>query len=323
VTARRSAAGLAIAILGGLALAGQGRVNGELGHRLGDGVAAALVSFTSGLVLLGVAAAALPASRRGVAALRTALHTALRTTERPGGLRWWECAGGLIGGYFVITQGLTVTALGLAVFTVAVVSGQVVSGLLVDRAGLGPGGPRPITAPRVAAATLAVVAVVTALADRVGSPRALGLATLPAAAGVAVTWQQAMNGRVQARAGAVPAALLNFAVGTAALVLAYGALAAVRGLPAGWPADWWLYLGGPLGVLFVLAAVAVVRVTGVLVLGLGLIAGQVLGSLALDVLAPARDTGPAANTVLGAVLTLVAVGVATLPTVKRYVAPGR
>jgi transporter family-2 protein len=61
----------------------------------------------------------------------------------------------------------------------------------------------------------------------------------------------------------------------------------------------------------------------VLVLGLGLIAGQVLGSLALDVLAPARDTGPAANTVLGAVLTLVAVGVATLPTVKRYVAPGR
>jgi transporter family-2 protein len=315
VTPARGAAGLAIAILGGLALAGQGRVNGELGHRLGDGVAAALVSFASGLVLLGVAAAALPAGRRGVAALRSGW----RTRE----LRWWECAGGVIGGYFVVTQGLTVTALGLAVFTVAVVSGQVVSGLLVDRAGLGPGGPRPITAPRVAAAALAVVAVVTALADRAGSPRALGLATLPAVAGVAIAWQQAMNGRVQARAGAVPAALLNFAVGTVALVLAYAVIATVRGLPAGWPADWWLYLGGALGVVFVLSAVAVVRVTGVLVLGLGLIAGQVLGSLALDVLAPARDTGPAANTVAGAVLTLVAVGVAAAPSVQRNVVRGR
>jgi hypothetical protein len=28
-----------IAVAGGVALAGQGRINGELGHRLGDGVA--------------------------------------------------------------------------------------------------------------------------------------------------------------------------------------------------------------------------------------------------------------------------------------------
>jgi transporter family-2 protein len=273
------------------------------------------VSFASGLVLLGVAAAVMPAGRRGTAALRAGW--------RARDLRWWECAGGVVGAYFVLTQGLTVTALGLAVFTVAVVAGQVVSGLLVDRAGLGPGGPRPITAPRVAAAALAVAAVVTALAGRAGSPRALGLAALPAVAGVAIAWQQAMNGRVQARAGAVPAALMNFAVGTAALVLGYAVVAALRGLPATWPAGWWLYLGGALGVLFVLAAVAVVRVTGVLMLGLGLIAGQVLGSLALDVLAPARDTGPTTNEVVGAVLTLVAVGVAALPTVQRNVTPGR
>ena len=302
---QRAAAGLSIAILAGLALAGQSRVNGELGHRMGDGVAAALVSFGSGLVLLAVAAVALPVGRRGLAALAAALRTR--------GLRWWECVGGVSGGYFVVTQGLTVSALGLAAFTVALVGGQVVSSLLVDRAGLGPGGPRPISVPRVAAAALAMVAVVVALADRLGSPRALGLATLPAVAGVAVAWQQAMNGRVQARAGALPATLVNFGVGTAALLVAYAVVAVARGLPAGWPSDWWLYLGGALGVVFVLAAVAVVRVTGVLVLGLGLIAGQVLGSLGLDVVAPARGDALAVNTVVGAVLTLVAVVVAALP----------
>jgi transporter family-2 protein len=317
--ARAGVAGLSIAIVGGLALAGQARVNGELGHRLGDGVAAALVSFASGLVLLVMAAAVLPVGRRGLSALAGALRTR--------GLRWWECVGGVSGGYYVATQGLTVSALGLAVFTVALVGGQVVSSLLVDRAGLGPGGPRPITAPRVAAAALAVVAVVVAVADRAGSPRALGLATLPAVAGIAVAWQQAMNGRVQARAGALTAALVNFGVGTGTLVLAYAVVAAARGLPTGWPSGWWLYLGGALGVVFVLAAVAVVRVTGVLVLGLGLIAGQVVGSLGLDVVAPARDGALAANAVAGAVLTLVAVVVAALPwpgphaTGRRNVAP--
>ena len=315
MTASQRAAGLSIAILGGIGLAGQGRVNGELGHRLDDGVAAALMSFASGLVLLALATVVLPVGRRGFAALRDALRTR--------SLRWWECAGGISGGYFVATQGLTVTALGLAVFTVALVAGQVTSSLLVDRAGLGPGGPRPISAPRVAAATLAVVAVVVALADRAGSPRALGLVALPAAAGFAIAWQQAMNGRVQARAGAMTASSVNFAVGTGALVLGYAAVAAVRGVPERWPADWWLYIGGPLGIVFVFAAVAVVRVIGVLLLGLGLIAGQVLGSLALDVLAPTRGGALGVNAVVGAGLTLVAVVVGALPSGRRIVVPGR
>jgi transporter family-2 protein len=310
---------MAIAIFGGIGLAGQGRVNGELGHRLGDGVAAALVSFASGLALLVVAAGLLPAGRRGFATLRDALRTR--------GLRWWECAGGVVGGYFVAAQGLTVVALGLAVFTVALVAGQVASSLVVDRVGLGPGGPRPVSAPRVVAAALAVVAVVVALAPdlfgRGGSPRALGLAAVPAAAGVAVAWQQAMNGRVQARAGALTATAVNFAVGTAALAVVYTVVAAARGAPQRWPHEWWLYIGGPLGIVFVLAAVAVVRVIGVLLLGLGLIAGQVLGSLALDAVAPARGDAPAVNTVVGAVLTLVAVAVATLPSDRRSVVPDR
>jgi transporter family-2 protein len=295
-------AGLLVAVAGGVALAAQSRVNGELGGRLGDGVAAALVSFGSGFVVLAVAAAVLPAGRRGVRAVPAAL--------RRQKLRWWHVVGGVSGAYYVITQGVAVAAIGLAVFTVATVAGQVGSSLLVDRAGVGPGGPRPVTVGRVVAAALAVVAVVVAVADRVGSPSALGLAALPAVAGVAVAWQQAMNGHVQAAAGAHAATLVNFGVGTATLVVVYAVVAPLRGLPQHWPADWWVYSGGVLGIVFVLATVAVVRVIGVLLLGLGLIAGQVVAALAFDVFAPAAGDRLAPNTVVGALLTLLAVVVA-------------
>ncbi len=53
-------------------------------------------------------------------------------------------------------------------------------------------------------------------------------------------------------------------------------------------------------------AAAVVRFTGVLLLGLAALTGQVLGSLVLDLVAP-TDGPPAANTYLGAALLLAAV----------------
>lgn len=299
---RRRVGGLSLALFGGVMLASQSRINGELGGRLGDGVAAALVSFGSGFAVLAVAAVALPAGRRGLRTFRDALSAHE--------LRWWQCLGGVSGGYFVSMQGITIAKIGLAVFTVAVVAGQVGSGLLVDRAGLGPGGPRPVTTTRVVAAAIAVVAVVVAVADRVGSPGALGLAALPALAGVAVAWQQAMNGHVQAVAGAPTATLVNFTMGFVTLLVVYAVVGPLRGLPAHWPAGWWLYTGGLLGIVFVISTVAIVRVIGVLMLGLGLIAGQVLGSLAFDLFLPAAGDHLAANTVVGALLTLVAVAVA-------------
>jgi transporter family-2 protein len=56
-----------------------------------------------------------------------------------------------------------------------------------------------------------------------------------------------------------------------------------------------------------------VRSLGVLVTGLGMIAGQLLGSLALDLVFPSPGTVVALPTILGTVLTLFAIIVATLP----------
>ncbi|WP_307868202.1 DMT family transporter [Umezawaea beigongshangensis] len=304
------AAGAAVAGIGGVALAVQGRINGELGRVLGDGVLAALISLGGGLVLLLAVVPVSPAGRRGLIRLRAAL--------RARRIHWWQCLGGTCGAFLVSTQGLTVAALGVAVFTVAVVAGQVASGLLVDRAGIGPGGRQPLTRQRGLGAALAVLAVGVAVSDEFSSPQALWLAVLPALAGLGFGWQQAVNGLVReaARSTAVTA-LVNFATGSAVLLVVSAADVAVRGLPDHAPAQWWLYLGGLLGVVSVGTSVVSVRFIGVLLVGLCVVAGQLLGAVLVDLVAPAAGERLAVVTVAGAVLTLLAVVVAALPTRAR------
>ncbi|MFE9688826.1 DMT family transporter [Micromonospora sp. NPDC005806] len=308
----RRIAGVGLATASGVTVAVQSRINGELGVRLADGIAAAVVSFGLGLLILLVLVPATPGGRRGLAALRAAL--------RDGSLRPWQCLGGVCGAFLVATQGLTIGTLGVAVFTVAVVAGQTGSSLLVDRAGIGPTGRQPVTPNRLVGAVLTVLAVVLAVGDRLGDPGALALALLPLAAGVGVAWQQAVNGQVRAAAGsATTATLVNFTVGMVALLATFAVEVAVRGRPAGsLPGEPWLYLGGPLGIVFIALAAAIVRFTGVLLLGLATIAGQIVGAVLLDVALPTAASHPGPNTLLGAALTLVAVLVAALgPTPRR------
>lgn len=300
----RRLVGVVLATIAGVAIAVQSRVNGELGVRLADGVAAAVISFGLGLLVLLVLVPATPGGRRGLAALRAALTT--------GRLRPWQCLGGLCGAFLVATQGLTVGTLGVAVFTVAVVAGQSASSLLVDRAGIGPSGRQPVTGRRLFGAVLTVFAVGLAVGGRLNDPTALALAVLPLLAGIAVAWQQAVNGLVGRAAGSpLTATLVNFTVGIVALLAVFAVDIAVRGLPAGSPpAEPWLYLGGPIGITFIAIAAAVVEFTGVLLLGLATIAGQVVGAVLLDVLLPTAASRPDATTLLGAALTLAAVLIA-------------
>ncbi|MGK5738361.1 DMT family transporter [Micromonospora sp. URMC 103] len=299
-------AGVGLATLSGVAVAIQSRINGELGVRLGDGFGAAVISFGIGLLVLLVLVPLTPTGRQGLLALRDTLTA--------GTLRPWQCLGGLCGAFLVASQGLTIGTLGVAVFTVAVVAGQSGSGLAVDRAGIGPTGAQPVTGQRLAGAALAVVAVILAVSDRLGQPDALVLAVLPLLAGVTTAWQQAVNGRVRVATGsALTATLVNFTVGTAALLVAFAVDVAVRGWPAGsLPAEPWLYLGGPIGIVFIAVAAAIVRFTGVLLLGLATIAGQIVGAVLLDLALPTAASHPGLTTLAGAALTLVAVLVAAL-----------
>jgi bacterial/archaeal transporter family-2 protein len=303
--------GVALAVLGGAGVAAQSRINGALAGRLHSGVGAAVVSFGSGLIILTIGVLLFKPARTGLSQVVALLGK--------GELRWWECAGGACGAFLVATQGLTVGSLGVALFTVAIVAGQSVSSLLVDRAGLAPGGVRPITVTRAIGTALTVAAVVLAVSGRLGTPAALGLAVLPVLAGAGSAWQQAMNGRVrQASEGVVATTFINFLVGTAALLITFGIWTGVDGAPTGsLPGEPWYYVGGTLGIIFIAIAAALVRHIGVLLLGLGMIAGQVGGAVLLDVVTPAGTEHLDRATLAGAALTLVAVGIASIPGVPR------
>jgi transporter family-2 protein len=303
--ARVRVAGAALAAVGGVALAVQGRINGQLGHVLHDGVLAALISFGMGTVLLATAVAATPSARAGVIRLRNSV--------RAGRLRFWQCLGGACGAFLVTAQGVTVATLGVAVFTIAVVAGQVVASLAVDRAGLGPAEAQPVTLPRAVGAALAVVAVVIAVSDHAAiEAGGLWWALLPAVAGLGLAWQAAVNGlvRVESDHIVVPT-LVNFSVGTVALILATAVDFTVRGMPDGLPGVWWYYVGGPLGIITIMTAVAAVRFTGVLLLGLASVAGQLTGAVLLDIVVPTGG-GLTAASVIGTAITMVAVGVAAI-----------
>ncbi len=290
----------------------QSRINGELGAQLGDPVLAAAMSFGGGLVVMVVLALALPRVRRGV--LR--LPGAARRRELPPAY----LLAGTIGAFLVLTQSAVVAVVGVAVFTVAVVAGQTLSGLLTDAIGFAQDVRRRPTTLRLVGAGLVLVAVVLSASSSFTGARPwqelLLPSLLPLVAGLLTGFQHAANARVGAVGGSpLTATVMNFVAGTVALVVAV--LVRGHGLPADLPGEWWLYTGGLYGIVFIAGSAAIVPRTGVLVLGLGSIAGQLLGSLALDLFAPVAGSSVSPTTVAGTLLALVAISLASLPRRRR------
>jgi bacterial/archaeal transporter family-2 protein len=296
---RTATLALAAAVAAGAGAALQQRVNGALREDLRSTVLAALVNFLSGLALVAAYVVIRPSARRAVARVRD--------------VPVWSRLGGLGGAGLIAVGAAAAPRVGVAMLTVGLVAGQTTGGVVVDRFGIGPSSPRPLTAPRVGGALLCLVAVAISVAGGAGHRGSPLLLVLVVAAGFLVSVQQGLNGRVRRETGDVGVAtLVNFLVGTAALLGGLVAVDLVQGLSVGdWPGagHWYLYVGGPIGAAFVAVSAAVVRRLGVLRLALAVIAGQLVGALLLDLVVPAAGTHVAAATLVGAALTLVAVAV--------------
>ncbi|WP_104168323.1 DMT family transporter [Arthrobacter sp. SX1312] len=308
------ALGFPLALVAGLAIPVQGRINGALGTVLGDGIAAALISFGTGLVVMIVLTLALPGARAG------ALQIIPSVRERR--FPPFYIAAGAIGAFFVFSQSLTIGILGVALFTVATVMGQSLSGLLVDKAGIGPGGKRAATPMRVIGVVLTVLSVIWAVSPRFGAAGDVSAwlvpVLLPVVAGVLLSFQQAMNGTAALHYGTpLAATLMNFIAGTAVLLSAWLVKVAIAGPGNPLPTEWWYYLGGPMGCIFIALGALLVRSLGVLLTGLCMIGGQLVGSLLLDLVVPAPGTIVVFATVAGTLLTLAAIILTTLPWPRR------
>lgn len=301
------ALGGAVAI--GAMTAIQARINGVLGVRVDDGIVAGLISFAVGLGILLVVTAALPSARAG--AVR--LWRGIRDRSVPP----WMLLGGACGALTVSTQGVTAGVLGVALFSVGVVAGQTLHGLVLDRIGFGPAGVVAVTPGRVLGGALALAAVGVSLSGDVLAAAPLWLLLLPFAAGIGIAWQSGANGRLAQRVRSpMTATLMSFIAGTVVLLLASGVSVAVRGMPDALPAEPWLYLGGLLGFLYILLGAFIVAHTGVLLLGLGSILGQLTASVVIDLLWPPA-AGPAPWQVIAMVVVAAASVLVAVPWRRR------
>jgi transporter family-2 protein len=292
-----------LAALSGLLIALQARANGELSHHLGNGLQAALVSFTSGLIIIVVIALFNPSIKEGVRTLRSAV---IAKAIPP-----WTLFAGMLGGSFVAVQTQIVPLIGVAIYSVAAIAGQSAISLLVDRVGLTGGGKKQITPRRVTAAFVTVFAVFISVADRLdGRDLSIAAVLLGVLAGAIVGVQRALNGQINEHSHqSFTTSLLNFAMGTIFLLIILLFAMTLGGmklspLPAG---PWWIYTGGVLGVIYVAFTSTIVQHLGVLTFTLISVGGQLVGSLLIDLYSPTDGVKVSVYLVSGIILTYLGV----------------
>jgi len=292
-----------LAALSGILISLQARANGELSLRLNNGLQAAFISFSSGLLIIAIISIFNPKIKNGARRLRAAV----KAKE----IAPWTLFAGALGGAFVAVQTQIVPLIGVAIYSVASIAGQGATSLIVDRIGLTGGGKKPISPRRIAAAVVTVLAVLVSVLDRIDA-RNLSLIAVALAglAGAIVGVQRAMNGLINEHSGqSFTTSLLNFIMGSSvlgiALLIAVG-IGKVEfvALPAG---PWWIYMGGTIGVIYIAFTSTIVQHLGVLTFTLFSTGGQLIGALLIDIYSPTKGVSVSAYLVSGIVMTFLGV----------------
>ena len=292
-----------LAALSGAMIALQARANGELSHRLNNGLQAALVSFSSGLLIIFVITLFNSKIKEGVRNLRSSVANKE--------IAQWKLFAGALGGSFVAIQTQIVPLIGVAIYSVASIAGQTAMSLIVDRIGLTGGGKKLISPRRVLAAVLTVIAVLVSVLDRIDANNLSMIAvTAGVIAGAIVGVQRALNGQINEYSHqSFTTSLLNFATGTAflSLLIVVGLIVGrteLSPLPSG---PWWIYTGGVIGVIYIAFTSTIVQHLGVLTFTLFSVGGQLVGSLVIDLVSPTKGVSVSAYLVTGIVMTYAGV----------------
>jgi transporter family-2 protein len=292
-----------LAAISGAMISVQARINGELSHRLNNGLEAALISFGSGFLVISLVTLFNPKIKAGLRKLRESV--ARKEIAK------WKLLAGSLGGSFVALQTQIVPLVGVAIYTVASISGQTVMSLFIDRIGFTGGGKRLITKRRVSAVIITVVAVIVSVLDRIDSNTLSSLTVaVGCTAGLLVGFQRALNGQINEHTNqGFATSFMNFATGTIFL-LTLVVVGVITGkteltpLPQG---PIWIYMGGILGVIYISFASSIVQHLGVLTFTLFSVGGQLFSSLIIDIVAPTKGVSISFYLITGIVMTYAGV----------------
>ena len=126
-----------LALIGGMALATQGQINGGLGKKVGV-FEGSFISFSVGtLALLFI-----------LLFFGTGNISALSTVPK------WQLTGGLLGAFYVVIQVIVVPKIGVSASLMAVIVGQIILGAVIDHFGFFGGNRFPIDRQKIIAILL-------------------------------------------------------------------------------------------------------------------------------------------------------------------------
>lgn len=290
-----------LAFIAGVAATLQAGISGQLAKELNDGIMAALISNIGGTIFTGLFLLN-PNVRKQAKKLFKAVIS--------GNFAKWQLLGGVAGAVYISTASSTVSIIGTGLFTVVLVASQNLSGIVVDKFGFSSGSKRKITPKRALAAIIGIVAVLLSVSEFEGKILWLPIFAV-IVAGVAVTIQFALNGRVTKASNSQVSAFINFPMSMLAVLITLLVMNLFGKNWNSWPDQWWLYSAGFLGAVVVYLAAATIRTLGVLLFGLASVAGQLITSIALDVILPNVNINVGWALISGAGLMLLAVYLAS------------
>jgi transporter family-2 protein len=290
-----------LAFVAGIAATLQAGVSGQLARELNDGIMAALISNIGGTLFTGLFLLNPEVRKKGKKLFQDVVS---------GKFAKWQLLGGVAGAIYISTASSTVSIIGTGLFTVVLVASQNMSGIVVDRFGLSSGSRKKITPKRSIAAVIGIAAVLLSVSDFQGKILWIPMAAV-VMAGLAVTVQYSLNGRVTKAANSQVSTFINFPMSLITVSITLIVMNLFGKNWNTWPNQWWLYTAGFLGAVVVFLAAATIRTLGVLLFGLASVAGQLITSIALDVILPNANINVGWALISGAGLMLLAVYLAS------------
>jgi transporter family-2 protein len=290
-----------LAFIAGVAATLQAGISGQLANELNDGIMAALISNIGGTIFTGLFLLNPEVRKKGKKLFKDVIS---------GKFAKWQLLGGVAGAIYISTASSTVSIIGTGLFTVVLVASQNMSGIVVDRFGLSSGSRKKITPKRALAAVIGIAAVLLSVTDFQGKILWIPIVAV-VIAGLAVTVQFALNGRVTKAANSQVSAFINFPMSMITVCITLIVMNLFGKDWNTWPNQWWLYTAGFLGAVVVYLAAATIRTLGVLLFGLASVSGQLITSIALDVILPNANINVGWALISGAGLMLLAVYLAS------------